>query len=123
MPSTWFSSVAILISYSAAMEVFRALEDQVEGAALLVVGQVVLRAITPARINKVGENHLADLPALDKVQDPGKSGIIPAIQRNPDLRRQAGGFTIRVPFQDRVEGARHAPVAVHLAADPFQQNG
>ena len=44
---------------SAAMEVFRALEHQVKGAALLLVGQVILRVIAPARVNKVGENHLA----------------------------------------------------------------
>ena len=86
------------------------------------MGHVVLRVIAPARVNKVGENHLANSPALDEIQDVGEFGIIPTIQRRPDLRRKAGGLTIRVPFQDRIEGAGHAPMAVHLAADPFQQN-
>ena len=86
------------------------------------MGQIILRVIAPTRVNKVGENHLADSLALDEIQDVGEFGIIPTIQRRPDFRFEAGRLTIRVPFQNRVESAAHAPVAVHLAADPFQQN-
>ena len=72
--------------HSATMEVFRALEHQVEGASLLLVGQVVFGLIAPARVDEVGENRLLDLPPLDKIQNVRKFGIIPAIQRNSYLR-------------------------------------
>ena len=67
-----------------------------------------MRTIASPHIDKVSENHPADLTARDNVQDAGKSGVILAIQLDTDFRREPSGFTTLIDFQGRVQTARTA---------------